>query len=113
MINGFEQETAPLNIAERKVAEHLALNLQLYYIGKENSVTSDRIIKYYNSQEAIKGFAKMNGARLRKIINHIRLKGMVLNLIATSKGYYVSRNAAEIAKYKDSLIQRAEAILQI
>ena len=54
--------------------------------------------------------AKMTGARLRKIVSHIRVSGK-LPIIATSKGYYVSYDAEEIRNQVKSLEERAARIL--
>lgn len=113
MIINFEIETAPLTEGEKKVAVNLSANFK-YYIGKENAITGEKIIEHYNkTMPKDFGYAKMSGPRLRKVINYIRLNGMVTNLIATSKGYYVSEDKAEIATYVKSLTQRAEAINKI
>lgn len=52
---------------------------------------------------------KINGARLRKMINYMRCNSQ-LPIISTSKGYYVSYDVEEIGAMIISLSQRAEAI---
>ena len=52
---------------------------------------------------------KINGARLRKMINYMRCNSS-LPIISTSKGYYVSYDVEEIGAMITSLSQRAEAI---
>jgi hypothetical protein len=52
---------------------------------------------------------KINGARLRKMINHMRCNS-TLPIISTSKGYYVSYEVEDINEMIISLSQRAEAI---
>lgn len=42
---------------------------------------------------------KVNYRTLQKLIHHIRVNGKVKNLIAGSKGYYISSNADEISNY--------------
>lgn len=46
-------------------------------------------------------------------MNYIRVKGVVKCVIATSNGYYVATNKAEISDYTDSLKGRAEAIYAV
>ena len=48
--------------------------------------------------------------RVRKLINHIRVNGLVNCLIATSKGYYRAINKDEICEYIASLKSREDAI---
>lgn len=52
-------------------------------------------------------------ARIRKIINYIRVNKLIVNLLATSKGYFISNDFEEINKYKESLIARANSILNL
>ena len=51
--------------------------------------------------------------RLRKVINHIRTKGIVKCLIASSKGYYIAESREEIEAYLEGLKGREDAIRQI
>ena len=53
---------------------------------------------------------KVDEARIRKIINHIRINGMVIGLIATSDGYYIAQTQSEIDNYLQSLKGRENAI---
>ena len=52
----------------------------------------------------------MTEARVRKCINHIRLKGLVRNLIANSNGYYVATTTEEARNWSESARERARAI---
>jgi hypothetical protein len=52
---------------------------------------------------------KINGARLRKMINHMRCNS-ILPIISTSKGYYVSYEIEDMCAMILSLRMRAEAI---
>ena len=117
MIYGFENETAPLNEVENKAAKIIAYCLQHGHTGKENAVTAERMCTSLARQDADfrdnKGRPYLNGARIRKIINHIRTSGMVTNLIAGSKGYYISNDPDELRAYIQSLRQRADAITAV
>lgn len=76
-----------------------------FYHGKGNPITEPEIRK----RLAAEGI-KISGARLRKLCNLIRVAGLA-PLIATSKGYYVSKDASpEIRKQIKSLEERAAAI---
>jgi hypothetical protein len=52
----------------------------------------------------------INVERVRKIIRHIRLNHIIPNLVASSKGYYVTNDPLELERYIDSLAGRVEAI---
>ena len=81
MIQGFSEQTKPLTDYEDKVI------LPLIVHG-----------------------CKIDSPRIRKIINHIRLSGMVIGLIATSEGYYIAETRKELEDYLRSLEGREGAI---
>lgn len=107
MVAGFELETQKLTEQEKKLLPGLcgALNRR---IGKKNAITNKEMIDAYAQMDV-----HISAARIRKLINHIRVTGKVKNLVATSNGYYVAIDPTEIEKYKISLLQRANAILAV
>lgn len=113
MLFGFENETAALTPLEEKAAETIARCLQAH-IGVEQAITGEKIGTAMALHDAAyrdaKGRPSLTGARLRKIVNHIRVKRMCKNLIANSKGYYVSNDPQEIRDYVRGLRLRAQAI---
>lgn len=108
MIINFDQYTQDLSSDEITAAEIISNRLKSN-VGKKmvrtNKYISDTILKEYG--------IKITSARMRKIINWIRTKGIIPNLVATAKGYYVSTDKEEIDKYVYSLRQRARAILAV
>lgn len=102
MINGFEQITSPLTEHELELVPLFVKGLS-NKIGKENAVKSSHILSAMQQY-------RLTGARIRKIINYIRINGLVKNLIASSDGYYIETNPEKIKKYVKSLRQRASAI---
>lgn len=108
MINGFEEETKPLDDFEKSLLIPFKNSFERK-IGKEKAITSAEIIK---GIEASYG-KKLGGARVRKIVNHLRTEGIVKRLVASSKGYYIENNRDELLKYCDSLEQRAREILRV
>lgn len=106
-INGFEDQTE--NLSQREL-ELVPLFVQGFEkkIGKESAVTSKSII----AKLRLKGI-KITDARIRKIVNHIRTKGIIPNLVATSKGYYRTDDDAELARYEESLDQRENEIRRV
>ena len=104
MITGFEKETHELTEKELKILPVIVSGLQKK-IGKENAVTNKKMV------EGLKKHGiKTSGARLRKIIHYIRIKGLIERLVATSNGYYISNNIDELDNYIESLVQRSESI---
>ena len=76
-------------------------------VGQDKAVTSAEIIRVLKAEPY--NF-KINGARVRKVINYIRLNGIVRNLVATSKGYYIEQDPKAVELYKQSLRERIGAI---
>lgn len=99
MLSGFEDITAELT------PDELAL-VPLFVKGFGDKLGEDRAI----TAAQITSKMKVPGPRVRKIVNYIRLKGMVRNLVATSKGYFIETDPSKIARYKQSLKARAQAI---
>jgi hypothetical protein len=105
MITGFEDITYELTKYEREVLLPLFVRGLKTKVGKHNSVTSSTISTTLKGQ----GY-KVSGPRIRKIVNYIRVHRLIKNLIATSKGYYISEDPEEIEKYVESLRQRIREI---
>ncbi len=106
MIDGFENETKPLTELEQSLVQKFVNSLQRRT--KANPCSNAYIIRKF-SERGI----KLTGARIRKIINHIRTHHLVNNLVADNKGYYVTQDPAEVERYTQSLYQRAEAIINV
>lgn len=105
MIHGFEDITAVLSKDELELVPLFVHGFQ-WRIGAVNAITSPEIITNLWSKKAI----RVTGARVRKIVNYIRMKGLVANLIATSEGYYVENDPVKLKEYVGSLKARAKAI---
>lgn len=105
VINGFDAETAPLTVDEFAICTYMVSRLQKN-TGAANAATSSKIIAGVKAALGV----KFTGARLRKIVNHIRRNDLLPGLVASSKGYYVETEAEKIKEYIESLRQRAAAI---
>lgn len=105
MIKGFELETAPLTDYEAQVLVPIVAKGLIAKKGKEKAVTSKHICECLTA----KGY-KIDGIRLRKVVNHIRIQGIVKCLIATSNGYYVAETRKQVEDYTASLKGREESI---
>jgi len=108
MIINFEDFTHNLTEYEKRSLLPIMVRNLRAKIGKQSAITNKSIVEALTSQGL-----KVGEARVRKIINYIRIRGIVKNLIATSKGYYVSSDQYEIDRYVESLRQRAGAIQAI
>lgn len=107
MINGFERETHELNEVEMELLPKIVA-------GFKTKVGEDKAIKNAEIIRVMKGlYPKINPARLRKIINHIRVNRLVPNLISSSKGYWIEENPERIQVYIESLEQRAREIQRV
>ena len=105
MITGFDKETAPLTEYEEGTLLPIMVRCLARKRGRSNAVTSAYIC------DRLKGLGyDINGARVRKLVNHIRIKGLVPRLIATSDGYYIATDNRDLACYIDSLKGREQAI---
>ena len=108
MINGFEDITYNLTDEEIKFALPLVIHELKKAVGEENSIkNSDIISRCFTCP------IKLTPARVRKIINHIRITGKIRLLIGTSKGYYISNSIEKAEAYAESLKQRAREIFRV
>lgn len=103
MIKNFEEYTCKLNDFELSLVNGFCLGL-ISKKGKQNAITNRQIIDSYNKQGI-----KLSSARVRKIINHIRINGLVSRVCATSDGYYIAANDEEFNEYLQSLHERINA----
>lgn len=108
MIQGFTKTTRELNDYEREILLPLMTDILSTREGEENAITNRRIREVLNGQGL-----SIGAARVRKLINHIRLNAIVSRLVATSVGYYVSSDPGELRRYIGSLKGREEAIAAV
>ena len=110
MIEGFENITAELSDQEIREILPLVIGGLRKRIGKENSITGSTIVRKLNSFCMSKGIDyKLTGVRLRKMINYIRIRGTLLALCSTSKGYFIAANKSELEDCIESQKQRIRA----
>jgi len=103
MITNFNEITTELNEIEKSILPLIIRGFSNY--SKDNPIKEPDIVRRFNERSEI----KINGVRLRRLVNHIRINAL-LPLIATSKGYYVSYDIKEIESQVNSLKQRAKSI---
>lgn len=105
MLHGFSIETKPLTEVEKKLLPGIVRGLSTY-IGSANAISNQEIIEKVFSKRKI----KLSEARVRKIINHIRVNGLLPGLVANGCGYYITNNIIELREYDKSLAGREMAI---
>jgi len=110
MIKDFEGYTEELSDDELKLVPAFCAGLKSK-IGKENAITNKAIQKAFQENE--KWNLKIPDARVRKIINYIRVNGLGKGLCASSNGYYVAKNQEELEGYLEGLKQRIRSQLSV
>ena len=104
MIKGFEDETAPLSDYEQSLVP-LFIQGFASKVGKKHAITNKEICKKMKSVGH-----DINDTRVRKIINYIRNNNLVSVLLASSKGYWVSKDKKEIKDWIDSMEGRISSM---
>jgi len=108
MVNDFEKETHELTEYELNVLVPRMVAGLKTKIGIKNAITSTDAIKLMKQVGL-----KIDSARFRKIINHIRIHGLINNLVATSKGYHIATSDEEMKRFVESLKQRINSITMV
>ncbi len=110
MVHGFEKQTAPLT-AEEKILVPILIDILQYHQGIEKATISKDICTLRLSRT--KTFGKpitIGGGRLRKMINYIRIHGLLIGLVASNRGHYITHKPQELNRYIRSLMGREAAI---
>lgn len=105
MITGFETITKELTDYELRVVSPRVCEGMSRRIGKSNSITNGLICDKLRGEGM-----KVSEPRIRKIMHYLIVTGRLKRVIATSKGYYIATNKAEMLNYRESLAQRVRAI---
>lgn len=127
MVTGFEKYTHELTDIELNVVLQWILNgwkkrkpgevlTRRQMVDGVNRLAIERkLIKPYKREPINKKFYVLTGPRFRKIIHHIRVADMIPNyqLIANSKGYFLSNNQQEIDKFIKSCRERANSFNEV
>lgn len=104
MITNFEDLTYKIT-AEETAQIPVIISILKDRIGKEKAITSNAVMKqmYYH----------IDSSRFRVLINHIRRNGLITDLCASSKGYYIARTQQEFERYVQSLTDRIKATQEV
>jgi hypothetical protein len=103
MITGFETITAELTPEEKKLVPQFVNGLKTK-IGKKSAVTNKHIRARFKTIGVT-----VSDARVRKIVNFIRISDLVPMLCSTSKGYFVAQSVDEVESYLKGLKERIAA----
>ena len=76
--------------------------------GKENAVRGKQIIEGLRNHGL-----KINRRSLYMLINHIRTNDLVVGLMASTVGYYITSNNQELMDYENSLLSREVEIRKV
>lgn len=105
MLDNFKELTEELTEHELVKIVPMVFNGLRTKIGKEKAIRNSEM------RAGLKTFGiEITEPRLRKIIQYIRLSGMIERLIATSKGYWISTNLKELEDYQATNLQRIEQL---
>ncbi len=108
MLQGFERETHDLTDYEMDILLPIVVKGLATKIGKPRAVTNKVIVEKLKARGL-----KINDARVRKLINHIRNHNLIPGLVASSDGYYIAHDPVEIRRYIESLDGREAEIRRI
>lgn len=109
MIEGFEDYTAELNAEEQELLP-IIVNCLKAHDSKEKAITNAKMC------EGIKRWRgkSFSGARMRKVIHYIQVKGLLKGLVSCGvAGYYVTQDISEVLRYIDSLKARSRSINEV
>ena len=120
MVTGFEKYTKALTDYEVHTITPYIVNRLKHNIGIKQAVHAKKIIQAVNETNSsyitktgkLKKY-KLTGPKLRQIIHHIRVNGLIKNLIATHKGYYIATSKKEMEDYIESLKQRRNSFEEV
>ena len=109
MIEGFGRYTAPLDEYERDVILPTMVKCLANHVGKGNAITNSMMRKKMEEF----GYGNIGEVRIRKIISHIRMEGLLPCLIGTGRGYHVATTSREMDDYISSFNSRIEAMIEV
>ena len=76
--------------------------------GIANAVTGKEIMLGLQSNGL-----RINMRNITRIINYIRLNDIIVGLMGSSAGYYISSNEQDLIDYEGSLLRREEALKKV
>ena len=104
----LKKERRPLSNYEQNVLMPILIKGLEMKKGKKNAVTNNQIVR------GLRGHGlKVSHRDVCSLINHIRTNDLVLGLVASSFGYYISSSEREFFDYEQSLLNREMEIKKV
>jgi hypothetical protein len=122
MVTGFEELTYSLSAFEK--SRILPIVLKGWRDKEENHIVqmkdmikglNDYCIKFKITRpnSKIGKIYKVNGPRMRQIIHYLRVSGKAYNLVATSKGYFITNDEKQLRAFIKSCRERANSFNEV
>lgn len=114
MIDSHPTITERISEDERRILPLLVSLLQAH-VGKRTAITSFALAAALNkyveaNRDKFRPKFKVAGSRLRKMINHIRIRRLLPGLCGLESGYFLADSRDDLKTAIVSLRQRADAI---
>lgn len=108
MRNFMRTETNLLSIYEQNVVLPILIKGLKQKKGRMNAVTSKQIVQALKNNGL-----KANVRDVCRVINYIRTNDLIVGLMATNSGYYVTDSESEFVEYELSLFSREFEIKKV
>ena len=103
-----EKTHRPLSMYEQNVLLPILIKGLEMKKGRANAVTSKQII------QALRNYGvKISKTSLHYLINHIRTNDLMVGLMASSEGYYMSSSEQESIAYENTLLGRERELRRV
>ena len=117
-VTGFENYTYELNDFELNVLVPVVVWAWKTKPYEEKGFTKMKdmvkgLKKYYTEKGEEKTAKRITPPRLRKVFHHIRVQGLVPGLVATSKGYFKTKDVEVMKKYVESCRERSNSFAEV
>lgn len=104
MIENFEEFTLNVTEADTEAINDLVIFL-INRVGKDKALTNSHLRILLRQRGHI-----VNGAKLRRYIQHIRATKRIPMLCGGKKGYYIAENEEEWVRYKEAFRTRTRSM---
>lgn len=109
MKNVLIKETyRPLSIYEQNVLLPILMNGLEMKKGKVNAVTGKQILHGLRNSGL-----RVGERQVYRLINHIRTNDLIVGLMASYNGYYITSNEQELIDYEENLLARETAFREV
>jgi len=105
MITDFEEITQPLDKGEKKIAMMIARYIRKF--SRREKESSNGFMRQYLFQNGVRNIKSI---RIRSMIHWLRVNKKIKYILANGRGYYYSKNKADLERYRISLANRINSI---